>query len=193
MNETHQLNVWTTALNLPDYEVVHYAQREGIRQFSVVPLTSIELCPDCSKPCQRQHQKRWIKDVADLPLGDQPVRLKVRVYQYECEHCGRHFTPKSLLFTPDLGAKATVRLIGSAAELIQRADIAGVAAFYQIPEKTLERWYYEWVKLQNQAHEEEETTKPIRSLGIDELSQKKAPPIRRGDYRSHQSSRAGCL
>ncbi len=102
MNETHQLNVWTTALNLPEYEVVHYAQREGTRHFSVVSRDGVELCPDCSKSCQQVHQKRWIEDVADLPLGNQPVRLKVRVFQYECEHCGRHFTPKSLLFTPGL-------------------------------------------------------------------------------------------
>lgn len=174
MNETHQLRVWTTALNLPEYEVVHYAQREGTRHFSVVPREGVELCPDCSKPCQRLHQKRWIEGVADLPLGDQPVRLKVRVFQYECEHCGRHFTPQSLLFTPGLGAKATARLIGKAAELIQRADIAGAAAFYQIPEKTLERWYYEWVERQNQAQEENASIKPIRSLGIDELSLKKS-------------------
>jgi transposase len=174
MNESHQLNVWTTALNLPEYEVVHYAQREGVRHFSVIPNMSVALCPECSKPCERQHQKRWIEDVADLPLGDQPVRLKVRVYQFACEHCGRHFTPQSLLFTPGLGAKATARLVGKAAGLIQRADITGVAAFYQIPPKTLERWYYEWVELQNQADEVDAPAKPIRSLGIDELSLKKS-------------------
>jgi transposase len=173
MNESHQLRVWTTALNLPEYEVVHYAQREATRHFSVVPRESVELCPDCSKPTERVHQKRWIEDVADLPLGNQPVRLKVRVFQYECKHCGRHFTPKSLLFTPGLGAKATARLIGKAAELIKRADVAGAAAFYQIPEKTLERWYYEWVELENQVQEENESTQPIRSLGLDELSMKK--------------------
>lgn len=174
MNETHQLNVWTTALNLPEYEVVHYAEREGVRHFSVMPRSGVELCPECSKPCERQHQRRWIEEVADLPLGDQPVRLKVRVYQYHCEHCGRHFTPKSLLLTPGLGAKATARLMGKAAQLIQRADIAGVAAFYQIPAKTLERWYYEWVELQNQSSEEDAPPKPIRSLGLDELSLKKS-------------------
>ena len=173
MNETHQLNVWTTALNLPEYEVVHYAQREGTRHFSVVPRDGVELCPDCSQPCQQVHQKRWIEEVADLPLGDQPVRLKVRVFQYECQHCGRHFTPKSLLFTPGLGAKATARLMGKAAELVKRADVAGAAAFYQIPEKTLQRWYYEWVELEHQAQEENESSQPIRSLGIDELSLKK--------------------
>ena len=174
MNETHQLAVWTIALNLPEYEVVHYAERDGIRHFSVVPLSSVALCPECSKACQRQHQKRWIEDVADLPLGDQPVRLKVRVFQYECEQCGRHFTPQSLLFTPGLGAKATARLLGRASELIKCADIAGAAAYYQLPEKTLERWYYEWVEVQNQTSEEDAPLKPIRSLGIDELSLKKS-------------------
>lgn len=174
MNESHQLAVWTVALNLPEYEVVHYAEREGVRHFSLVPLVCVGFCPDCSKACQRQHQQRWIEEVADLPLGDQPVRLKVRVVQYECEHCGRHFTPQSLLFTPGLGAKATARLVGKAAELIQRADIAGAAAFYQIPEKTLERWYYEWVELQNPTSEEDGPAKPIRALGIDELSLKKS-------------------
>ena len=174
MNESHQLAVWTVALNLPEYEVVHYAEREGVRHFSVVPNWVVELCPECSKACQRQHQKRWIEDVADLPLGDQPVRLKVRVVQYECEHCGRHFTPQSLLFTPGLGAKATARLLSRAAELIKRADIAGAAAYYQLPEKTLERWYYEWVDVRNQTSEEDAPLKPIRSLGIDELSLKKS-------------------
>ena len=72
-----------------------------------------------------------------------------------------------------LGAKATARLIGKAAELIKRADIAGAAAFYQIPEKTLERWYYEWVELEHQTQDESESTQPIRALGIDELSLKK--------------------
>ena len=174
MNESHHLAVWTVALNLPEYEVVHYAERDGVRHFSVVPLVGVGFCPDCSMPCQRQHQQRWNEDVADLPLGDQPVRLKVRVVQYECEHCGRHFTPPSLLFTPGLGAKATARLVGKAAKFIQRADIAGAAAFYQIPEKTLERWYYEWVQQQRQMPDEDAALKPIRSLGIDELSLKKS-------------------
>jgi hypothetical protein len=59
--------------------------------------------------------------------------------------------------------------LGRAAELVKRADIAGAAEYYQLPEKTLERWYYERVEIQNQASEE-----PIRSLGIDELSLKKS-------------------
>jgi hypothetical protein len=73
MNEQHQLNVWTTALNLPEYEVVHYAERDDVRRFSLVPICPVALCPDCQKPSGCVHQRRWIKDIVDLPLGDRPV------------------------------------------------------------------------------------------------------------------------
>lgn len=172
MNESHQLNVWTTALNLPEYEVVHYAERDGVRHFSLVPTGVIGVCPGCSKPCDRWHQKRWIKDVVDLPLGDQPVRLKVRVFQFDCEHCGRIWTPKSLLFPPGMSGKVTGRFLNQAAALIERADISGVAAFYGIPRKTLERWYYQWLEQPAELSDEDEA-KPIRSIGVDELSLKK--------------------
>lgn len=172
MNESHQLSVWTTALNLPEYEVVHYAEREGVRHFSLVPTCVVDVCPDCSMACDRWHQKRWIHDVVDLPLGDRPVRLKVRVFQFHCEHCGRIWTPKSLLLTPGMGGKATGRFVEQAAALIERADISGVAAFYGIPRKTLERWYYQWLDRPTELSDEDDA-EPIRSLGVDELSLKK--------------------
>ena len=143
MSETEQLNVWTTVLNVPEYEVVQFEQQGGVRHFRLIPDARHANYPECGQACGRQHQKRWVSDVADLPLGDQPVRLHVRVIQYVCDHCHRHFTPQSLLFTPCMGAKAPARLVSKAAELIRRADIAGAAAFYQIPEGTLSRWYYE--------------------------------------------------
>jgi transposase len=173
MNEQHQLDVWTTALNLSEYEVVHYAQRDGVRRFSLVPICHAALCPDCRKPSGCVHQKRWIENVVDLPLGDLPVRLKVRVLQFECEHCQRYWTPEILFLTPGMGAKATARFVGQAAELIGRADISGVAAFYGVPRKSLEQWYYQWEKIQRQPEEEEAPAQPIRSLGVDEWSLKK--------------------
>lgn len=174
MNESHQLRVWTKALNLPEYEVVHFAERDGVRHFSLVPTFCGELCPDCSRMCERVHQKRWIEDVVDLPFADQPVRLKVRVVQYHCEHCGGHFTPKTLFLTPGVGGKATARFVEQAAEMIRHADIKGAAEFFGVPEKTLERWYYEWAEFQCESADEESEAKPIRSLGIDELSLKKS-------------------
>jgi len=46
------------------------------------------------------------------------------------------------------------------------------AAFLGVPEKTLERWYYDYVE--RQAQKAPAGLKPIKSLGIDELSLKKS-------------------
>ena len=50
--------------------------------------------------------------------------------------------------------------------------MANAAAFFGIPEKTLERWYYDYVECQRTVTNA--AAQPIRSLGIDELSLKKS-------------------
>jgi hypothetical protein len=59
-----------------------------------------------------------------------------------------------------------------AAKLVRFSDIANAAAFLGVPERTLERWYYDYVE--RQAHAPPADLKPIKSLGIDELSLKKS-------------------
>lgn len=169
--QSHELTVWTQALNLAGYDVVDSgeAQGDGVRRFGVVPTQIVELCPGCGRPCNSIRQKRWIENVLDLPLGGRPVGLKVRVFQYECEHCGRLWTPESSILAP--GTWATRRLVERAAELVRHSDVANAAAFFGIPEKTLERWYYQHVEREKAATDT--AAGPIRSIGIDELSLKK--------------------
>jgi hypothetical protein len=69
------------------------------------------------------------------------------------------------------GAPATQRLLVRLAELIQHGDIANASRFFGIPEKTAEKWYYEYVQRNQKSLSD---LKPIRSLGIDELSLKKS-------------------
>ena len=52
------------------------------------------------------------------------------------------------------------------------SDVANAAVFFEIPEKTLERWYYDYVECQKTAADD--SGQPIGSLGIDELSLKKS-------------------
>ena len=52
------------------------------------------------------------------------------------------------------------------------SDIRNAARFFGVAEKTLERWYYEF--LERKRKNSQEADKPIRSLGIDELSLKKS-------------------
>jgi len=96
--------------------------------------------------------------------------LKIRVFQYQCEHCDHLWTPHSPIVAE--GTWATARLVARAAELVRRSDVANAATFLGIPEKTLERWYYEYVESQRKAANA--AAEPIRSLGIDELSLKKS-------------------
>jgi len=92
------------------------------------------------------------------------------VFQFECEHCHRIWTPHSPIVAE--GTWATNRLVERAAELVRRSDVVNAAAFFGIPEKTLERWYYDYVERQKVTVET--AARPIRSLGIDELSLKKS-------------------
>jgi transposase len=103
--------------------------------------------------------------VRDLPVGPQAIELVIRTYQYSCPSCNHFFTPGSTVFAP--GAHATERFLGQAARLIRFSDIANAAAFFGVPEKTLERWYYDYVERQRQTPPT--VPRPIKQIGIDEL------------------------
>lgn len=104
-------------------------------------------------------------------MGNQSVNLILSTPQYECLRCKRFFTPAYDAIAPR--AHATERFLASAARLIDFSDIANAAAFYGLPERTLARWYYAYIERQQQ-QPLNVPLKPIESIGIDELSQKKA-------------------
>jgi hypothetical protein len=56
--------------------------------------------------------------------------------------------------------------------MIGFSDIRNTARFFGVAEKTLERWYYEF--LERKRRNSQQAKEPIRSLGIDELSLKKS-------------------
>ncbi len=167
---TSELDFWTRALHLPDLEVVHVDKEAGKLFFTVVPSWGVGVCPKCGKPSSDVVQKRTREGVVDLPVGDKAVELKVRQLQYHCSICEQAFTPPC----PGVaeGSHATERFLERAAALIRTGDIANAAAFFGVPEKTLENWYYKYVERQQK--EPGSALKPIRRLGIDELSLKKS-------------------
>ena len=115
------------------------------------------------------HQTRTRERIQDLPISGYAVELKVRVCQFMCERCQAAFTPA----TPFLaeGAHATERFLERAAELIRSSDMANVAKFFGLAEQTLGRWYYDFVERRRIVSNE--VLKPVRRIGIDELSLKK--------------------
>jgi transposase len=135
----------------------------------VIPTTPLGVCPHCHRVCDAIHRRSQSNPVKDLPLGPQPVELIIRTYQFACPHCDRFFTPATPVFAP--GAHATERFLEQAARLIRFSDVANAAAFSGVPEKTLEKWYYDYVERQCQAPPA--ALQPIRQLGIDELALRK--------------------
>src|SRR6202162_446988 len=167
MTEKDQLEFWTQLLHLDGFQVVHVRKdtpADPIR-LTLTPNLPLGVCPECHRSCATIHRHSESEPVRDLPFGPQTVELVVRVYQFSCPKCQRFFTPSSTVFVP--GAHATERFLEQAARLIRCSDVANAAALCGVPEKTLERWYYEYVERQCQTPPA--APRPITQLGIDEL------------------------
>src|SRR5438270_6063574 len=141
---------WTDLLHLDGFRVVQVRQdtpTDPVR-FTVIPSLPLGLCPHCQRASDAIHRRHDSQPVKDLPLGPQSVELIIRTYQFACPHCGGFFTPTAPAFAP--AAHATERFLAQAARLIRCSDIANAAAFLGVPEKTLEKWYYDYVERQRQ-------------------------------------------
>jgi transposase len=172
MSTMQRLASWTLALNLPGFQVVHESRQtpaDPVR-FTLLPTQEVALCPHCGHACDTVHRRHPSKPIKDLPLGEQAVELIISTPQFECERCQRFFTPSYPAIVP--GAHATERFLAHVARLIDFSDLANVAALYGVPERTLARWYYDYIQRQQQ-QPLATPLKPIESIGIDELSQKK--------------------
>jgi transposase len=171
MAGTPALTFWTELLDLPGFVVVHHDDDipHNQHRFTVAPRHEIGICPRCGKPSQTIKQRRDRERILDLSIGCRTVELTVRVGQFECQTCGTCFTPPTDFLAE--GAHATERLLRRAAELIQHSDVANAARFFAIPEKNLERWYYDYLERQQQ-QAAKVPRGPIRRIGIDELSLK---------------------
>lgn len=102
-------------------------------------------------------------------MGERTVVLRVRVSDFRCAACEKFFTP--VLPSIVEGTHATERFLERVAAIVRHSDISNAAHLCGVPEKTLERWYYDHVeRRQRQAAP---ALKPITSIGIDEISQKK--------------------
>ena len=174
MCEHDQLAFWTKLLHLDGYQVVHESATapDEPRCFTVIPKTSMAVCPHCGQASDDIHRRTESDRVHDLPIGTRAVVLTVRTYQYWCAVCDRAFTPPPPSFLIP-GGHATERFLEQARQLIDFGDIANAAAFLKVPENSLGRWYYDYLE-RRQQQPADPPLRPILQLGIDELSLKKS-------------------
>src|SRR5262249_37535946 len=134
-------------------------------RLTLIPTLPLGVCPQCHHCASAIHRRTESSPVRDLPFGPQAVELVIRTYQFWCPACQHCFTPAAAVLAP--GAHATERFLEQVARLIRCSDLANAAAFFGVPEKTLERWYYDYVERQRQTPPI--ALKPIQQIGIDEL------------------------
>lgn len=176
MGTAQKLMAYTMALLMPEYKVVS-ARQDGVDdpvRLKVVPVEEKSTCPKCGRCCNKVNQRRYSKPIKDLPISEKQIDLIVCTLQFECEHCSIYFTPPCPYVEP--GTHATRRFLAHTARLIDFADVANVAALYGIPERTMGRWYYLFIERDFELPQPRiilKPLKPIKCLGIDELSQKK--------------------
>lgn len=173
MCERDRLAFWTNLLNLDGFQVVHEQLDcpDEPRRFTVIPKAAVGLCPHCGQPSGNVHRRTESDRVHDLPIGERAVELTIRVHQFWCAGCDRAFTPPTPFLAP--GGHATERFLEQARQLVAFGDIANAAAFLKVPESSLARWYYDYLE-RRQQQPGGPAPKPIRQLGIDELSLKKS-------------------
>ena len=158
----------TQLLDLEEFEAVELQEDRGhrLRRIAVIPRASVGICPHCQKATGRRQQIRE-RVVRDLPWGLYATELVVRQPQYHCPDCDRLFTPRFTALAES--AHATERFLERLAALADHSDLKNASAFFSLPEKTLEHWYYAYLDRRTATR----SGQPIRSLGIDELSRKK--------------------
>jgi transposase len=168
--ETAELRTWNELLDLDGFEVVEVSSDRSakLRRLTVVPTEVAGLCPHCGAATAERHVC-YDREVIDLPLGGWKTQLIVRLFQFRCERCDKFFTPPHASLAG--GAHATERFLDRLADLASHSDLSAAARFAGVAEKTAERWYYDY--LERRAAQPAKDLKPIRSLGIDELSLKK--------------------
>jgi hypothetical protein len=172
VTEQDKLAFWTKRLRLEGLHVVHERldTPDDPVVLTVAPTLEVGVCPHCCHACDKVNRRTPSDPVCDLPHGPQAIRLIVSTLQFHCQRCDRYFTPDCPHLAP--GAHATERFLEHAAKLIRFSDVANAAVFLGVPEKNLERWYYDYVERKTQ--QAPANLKPIKSLGIDELSLKKS-------------------
>ena len=169
-----RLEFRNSVLQLDEFEVVHQAEAGKTLRFTAVPRVGAAVCPHCGALCTQTQQTRDRDGIRDLPIGKRGVVLRVRVRELRSDACERCFTPRFRSIAA--GTHATERFLERAASIVRRSDIANAARLCGVPERTLARWYSGFVE--RRQSQPSVALKPITSLGIDELSQKKAPSVR---------------
>lgn len=78
-------------LNLPAFNVIHFAENEYDFQISIEPKESPRACPHCGTVANLYKHDHREQVYYDLPIHGKRVELRVKRQRYRCRECKKTF------------------------------------------------------------------------------------------------------
>jgi len=164
MQET---DFYQALLSLPDLVIDGVELSPNRITLSCHTSTPQQACPLCLRPTAQVNQHTH-RQVRDLDISGRQLWLAVRMRQFFCPDCGRHFTERLAFAEP--GKSHTHRQEKWIFDCCAKQPFTQVGALLDVNAKTVERIYYRQVQARLDLPARYAA---VRRLGIDEIAHRK--------------------
>ncbi len=164
-------SVLTNILGLKDLDVVQeeHDDEKDILYLYCTARWDIALCPNCLQLSNKIHDYPKQRRIHDAPIRRQKVMLVFDSVRFDCEKCGKPFTPTIRDIVPD--CTYTQRLYEEVADARRKQDVATLAELYGIGYKIAESILLKAGEAK--LSQRQDAPVEVEHLGIDEISKKK--------------------
>lgn len=156
----------TKLLDLPEFKVTHIEDEGEVLHLKCEHRETVAICPRCQELSGKVHQGKE-RAVRDLSIMGKRVMLHFSNRRFHCEHCELPFTER--LPSIERHRRQTRRYEQSIYEQCLDSDRKAVAQREHLSPSTVKEIFIKWAK-RTTRHTLE---RPVRVLGIDEISLKK--------------------
>jgi transposase len=153
-------------LDLPEFKVTHIEDEGEVLHLKCEHREMVAMCPRCRELSAKLHQC-GDRAVRDLSIMGKRVILHFPNRRFRCENCRRPFTER--LLSIDSRRRQTRRYERYIYEQCLDSDRKAVAEREHLSQSTVKEIFVKWAKRVTRHTLE----RPVRVLGIDEISLKK--------------------
>jgi transposase len=156
----------TRLLDLPEFQVTHFAIEGDELHLKCDHRFDIAQCPRCQHISEKIHQEEE-RRVRDLSLSGKRTKLYFAARRFDCAFCQRPFT--ECLPSMTHGRRQTRRYEEFVYQQCLHSDRKAVARQEHLRESTVKDIFVKWARKTTQRQKQHQ----LRVLGIDEMALKK--------------------
>ena len=173
--DVEKYKIVSEILQLKDLVVVgeHYEVEENLRYFYCGMKWQIGICPECGTVSNSVHDYQRQREVHDVLLRGQKVKLVFDSMRLNCEECKKSFTPE--IKDVVTNCTYTQRLYDEISNPARKQDASTIARLYGVGYKVVENILLKAGEAKLEQRREEPLK--VKQIGIDEISQKKDKEI----------------